>query len=133
MSTTGRSEMDARKIILTGAAHRHRGFLAQSPCAGGAASPGTLAATAEPPQSSFAPAAGQLGCCPESAPALDPRPPPSRNSRQPRNEHRVDCAAAAAAGANVATTAVKPGTRRHPRRPAGRPGGDNQRPLLVFF
>jgi hypothetical protein len=49
----------------------------------------------------------------------------------PETKHRVPCAAAA--GANGATTVIKPGTRRHPKRPAGQPGGDNQRPFLVFF
>jgi hypothetical protein len=58
---------------LTGALHKHRDFLAPSPYVGGAAFPATFAATAELPQPSSAPATGQWDCCPETAPALDPR------------------------------------------------------------
>jgi hypothetical protein len=124
ISATGRSEIRGRRTTPTDAASRHRGSLTPDPSVGGAMSPDILAATAGPPWSSSAPAAGQWGCCPESARAPDPRPLPSheppapsagaprspRNPRQPRSERRAHCAAAA--GANVATTAVKPDNHR---------------------
>jgi hypothetical protein len=78
---TGRSEMGGRRITPTDAASRHHGSLVPSPCVGGAVSPVILAATAGPPRSSSATAAGQWGCCPESAPAPDPQHPAARLPR----------------------------------------------------
>jgi hypothetical protein len=115
-------EMRGRRITLTDAASRHRGSLTPSPCVGGAVSPGILAATAGPPRSFSAPAAGQWGCCPEGVPVPPATPLPrapgplcrstSESPEPPTTPERAPCPLTAAAGDNVATTAVKPGNHR---------------------
>jgi hypothetical protein len=116
-ATTEWSTRSGLRTTHTDAAPTQHDFPGPSPYAGVAASPATPAATAGRPWCSSARVVGRWGCCPETAPALDPRPSPSASHRPPTPGHPELPGTSSDPGAS-AVPAVRPPPATTPPSPS---------------